>query len=427
MKIPKNKLFLWGVLSIIFLLSFQVYHAYSQSIRDTSSYVSVVRWEVFLNDAILVRDKKYPLESGDMIRTWVESIGVIEWWDGSITRVWSQSELRVDQSEITQDRSYIDISFELFSGKTWSQVVSFLGTDSSFSQKFEWLEAGVRGTVFDVDLESWFIRATEHAIELIDSTHSQLIITPEAPYDIEARTFIDIDVFLRAFQDLEWTEYNILSDKAYREELIKQLRDTAQEYNPFLKIMQWFFPEYRILYELDTASEFESVEVQIMKLTSNKRSKVFDAVQKRYQDYNFISGAEEELYERKLFYQEALLLLSDDSAFQASLMQRALLDIDWLIEAWKTTELSSLLDILSEYPELIPQLDTNILQQWLEMVPEDLRGEFQRSFVMIEDIFWIHIESITNIKPQDILNNTSGAIENFLEENLGDRVRNWLQ
>ncbi len=427
MKISKNKLFIAVVIVIIALLYMQIFYAYSQWVRDTNSYISLVRGEVLLNDILLRQEHRYSLTSGDIIRTGIESIGVIEWWDGSITRVWSQSELRVDASEIREDRSFINISFELFSGKTWSQVVSFLGADSAFTQKFEWLEAGVRGTVFDVDLESWFIRASEHAVRLLDTTNTQFIITPETPYDIIWNSYIDIDVFLRAFQDIEWAEYNILSDGIYRKELLEQLQNSAWEYNPFLIFMQWFFPEYRILYELDTASEFQSVDSLIKKLSSSQRWRVFEAVQKRYQDYNFISGSDEELYKRKLLYQEALLLLSDDAAFQASLMQRALLDIDWLIEAWNTTELSSLLDILSDYPELIPQLNTNMLQQWLGMIPEELRGEFQRSFEVIEDIFWIRIESIDSMRPQDILNNTSGAIENFLEENLGDRVRNWLQ
>ena len=46
--------------------------------------------------------------------------------------------------------------------------MSFLTSDSSFSQSFEGIEAGVRGTIFDVDLENRFIRVTDHQVELKD-------------------------------------------------------------------------------------------------------------------------------------------------------------------------------------------------------------------------------------------------------------------
>lgn len=374
-----------------------------------------------------MQDEKKELIVGDVVRTWLESIAVIEWWDGSITRLWWLSEIQVDQANVAKDRSYIHISFELFSGKSWSQVVSFLGNDSSFTQKFEGLEAGVRGTVFDVDLESWFIRASEHAVALLDSQNDPILVSPESPFDIVWMKFIDMDVFLRTFIDSSWTDFNILSDSRYRQELIAELEKNSRTFNPFLKIMEWFFPKYRILYELDTTSDFASVEAQIQKISAWQRQSVLESVTERYQDYNIIWGSEQELFERKLMYQQAMVLLSDNREFQASVIQRSILDIDSLIQSWNGEQLPQVLEFVSRYSDLIPEIDTTLLERWLNLVPEELRLEFEKSFEIIEDIFWIRIESIKTLSPQNMLDNTSGAIENFLDETFGDRVRNWLQ
>lgn len=427
MKILKNKLFIWGILAIIFLLSFQIYHAHSQNIRDTSSYVSVVRGEVFHNSIALIENERKKLSAGDIVRTWLESIAVIEWWDGSITRLWELSEIQLTRDIVSEDKSYINISFELFSGKSWSQVVSFLGNDSSFTQEFEGLEAWVRGTVFDIDLESWFIRTSEHAVEILGPDNLRVVITPEKPFDIVKQVFIDMDVFLRAFTDTSWTDFNILSDREYRQKLIQELEKNSRAFNPFLKIMEWLSPKYRILYELDTTSDFQTVEAQIQKINTRQRQWVFDAVLERYQDYIIVWGYEQELYSRKLMYQQALVRLSDDRSFQASILERTILDIDSLIESWKREQLDRVLGFVNSYSELIPEIDTTVLERGLELIPEELRSEFQKSFEMIEDIFWIRINTIWNLQPQNILNNTSGAIENFLEETLGDSIRNWLR
>ncbi|MCH8518437.1 FecR family protein [Candidatus Gracilibacteria bacterium] len=427
MKILKNKLFLGCIALIIMLLGFQIYEAYSQSTRDTQSYVSPIYGQVFLNENILPQDIRQQIISGDIIRTGVQSRAVIEWGDGSITRVGESSELLIEQNDISKDRSKITISFELFSGRTWSQVISFLGNDSSFTQKFEGFDAGVRGTVFDVDIEAGFIRASEHAIELITREGDQIIITPDTPYNIVEQVFIDIDIFLRAFQDRAWTEFNKVSDIEYQAELLRELEQKSIRFNPFLKIMEWFFPEYRILYEIDTTKSFESVEELISKIKSGQRQKVFNAVQKRYQDYNFISPDQEELYMRKVFLQKALVLLSDDTAFRQSMLERSLLDIDGLIERGNMRQLESILDFIEGYPGLVSGIDTTILERGLQGIPPELRQEFQRSINTIEEIFQIDISNVSQIRPQDILDGTSEAIDNFLEDTFGDTIRNLLR
>lgn len=77
------------------------------------------------------------LTSGDSIRTiGKESLAVIEWGDGSITRLGGNTKISVGNNEVSRDYTKIDISFDLIAGKTWSNVVSFISGDSAFTQTF---------------------------------------------------------------------------------------------------------------------------------------------------------------------------------------------------------------------------------------------------------------------------------------------------
>lgn len=425
MKILKNKLFLIGIAAIILLLWVQIYQAYSQSTRDVRTYLSPLSPEVFLNDMQLSESSRHALGTGDTIQTWVTGRAVIEWGDGSVTRVGEWSELRIEEADVSPDRSRINISFELFSGKTWSQVISFLGTDSSFSQKFEWFDAGVRGTVFDVNLDTGFIHTTQHAVELRDPEGQSYLITPEKPFDISKKLFIDLDVFLRAFQDTLWTEFNTTADQEYQVFLLKNINIWSLSMNPFTPLMEWIFPSHKVLSALEQAESFDEIEVLIEKLSDSSRQKTFKKVLARYQDYNFVTADQEVLHTRKLFYQKALVLLSDDSQFQASMFERSLLDVEGLLEAGKTEKIQELLEFMQGYPNLLEQIDTTILKRWLESIPEGLRAELQKSIEGISNLFRISLSDISN--PQDILDTAWGAVENFLEESFWDTIRNFLE
>ena len=418
---------MWSVWVIILILSFQVYNAYSQSITDTDSYVSAIQQEVFLNNELVIDDWRLLLSAWDTIRTSSTWRAIIEWWDGSITRIWEWSEIYIEEAQVNANRTQINISFELFSWRTWSNVVSFLGNDSSFTQKIEWLDAWVRWTVFDVDLEAWFIRVSEHIVELSNNQWESIILTSDTPFDIVRWAFIDIDVFLRSFQDATWTEFNRISDREFRTQMLLDLETSIEQNNPLLKIMEWLFPHYRILYELDNSESFERTEGLISNLSQNGRRKTKELIQSRYQDFNFVSPSEENLYARKIRYQKALLLLSDDQVFQRSVLERSLLDLQASVSSWNTSEVEVITSLLESHWDIVPNIDVGVLDSVLWWLWDELWNELERTRSVLEDIFQIDFSQISIGGAEHILDGASGTIEEFLEDNFGNTIRNFLR
>ena len=412
---------------IFLILSFQIYSAYSQTLFDTESYLNVIQQEVFLNDKLIDIDERILLTSGDTVRTSSVWRAIIEWGDGSITRVWEWSELYIEQAKVNSNRTQINISFELLSWRTWSNVISFLWSDSSFTQKIEWLDAGVRWTVFDVDLEAGFIRVSEHVVELRNNHGESIILTPETPFDIVRGAFIDFDVFLRSFQDIAWTEFNKVSDNEFRNKLLEDLHIRLDRFNPFLKFMEWFFPHYRIAYELDNSENFESSKELISRLSQSGREKTKILVQSRYQDFNFISPSEELLYGRKIRYQEALLLLSDDTHFQQSILERTMFDLQASAKSWNIQDVEALTSILISYSEIIPNIESSLVDAVIWWIWTELWNELDKTRGALETLFQIDFWDISFTSPDTILDGASRTIENFLEDNFWDTIRNFLR
>ena len=427
MKILKNKLFLLSIFVIIWILVFQIYASYSQNTRDTQSYVQVLSSEVLLNNEVISETERYILHPWDSIVTTHSWRALIEWGDGSLTRLGENTEIYIDAASVNSSRTSIEISFELLSGRTWSNVISFLWNDSSFTQKIEWLDAWVRGTVFDVDIDTWFIHVSEHIVELTDQLGQSILVSPERPFDISRWAFIELEEFIRSFQDRAWTEFNKVSDSQYRQKLLTELESSIDQNNPFLKIMEWFFPHYRILYELDTSEDFTRTEVLISKLSERARVRTLELVESRYQDFNFLHPSDDVLYARKIRYQEALLLLSDNAAFQQTLLERTLLDLQSSVNFWNTKEVEVITALLESYSNILPGIESSFVEQALGWIWEELWNEFQRTKNTLEEIFQIDFSEFSLESPSNILDTTSDTIQNFLEDNFWDTLRNFLR
>lgn len=418
---------MWSTMLILFIIVFQIFSVYSKTFTDTQSYLNAIESEVYLNNTLVSTSARVLLDAGDMVKTSSTWRAIIEWWDGSVTRIWESSELLIEQVDVNSNRTQINIRFELFSWKTWSNVISFLWNDSSFTQKIEWIDAGVRWTIFDVDLDAWYIRVSEHLVELRNEDWKVLMLTPEAPFDIFRGSFIDIDVFLRTFQDLAWTEYNKIADNEFREYLLVNIQNHITRFNPFLKLIEWFFPHYRIVYELDNSEDFATTEELILKLNQKSREKSLELVQTRYQDLNFVLPSDELLYARKLRYQQALLMLNDDIEFQQSLLERTLYDLQSAVRIWDTKNIENVSHLLESYSDTVSHIEEAFISTVLWGIWNELSHEFSKTRTSLENIFQIDFSDISLSSPNNILDNTSQSIENFLEDTFWDTIRNFLR
>ena len=425
MKKFKNKFIIWVICLIVVIVFSQVYRAYSSSVVDTNSYLSLIKGKGTLNDNFIVLDTKYELISGDVVRTiGKESLAVIEWWDGSVTRLGWNTKISVGQNEVTRDYSRINISFDLIAGKTWSNVVSFIGKDSSFTQSFQWVEAGVRGTVFDVDLEKWFVNVTDHQVELIDHLGKVFVINEENPFSLETFSFIELSEFIRDFKDKAWTDLNEQFDEEYINQLKADLEANLQSNNPLLFIMEVFSPKYRFLYALDTGEEDAKLEKLFNALTEKQKQEIRPEILERYQKLNFVSSSDTENYEKKLLYKEILLNISEPED-QENLIRYTLYDFQDIIKNNDTESFESTLTVLNNHKDIVKQIDTSFFTKHLNLIPDDLERIMQEEFEGIKNFFEAGIPDVSGVNVdsgKEILDTAKDAVldnKEKLEDSIG--------
>lgn len=432
MKKLKNKFILAVILIISVIILSQVFIAYSNNNIDTNSYLKLIKGNATLNEQYLTIWEKYILLSGDKVRVIGDSsLAVIDWWDGSVTRLWWNTKISIDENQVSKDFTNINISFDLIAWKTWSKVVSFIGKDSSFTQTFDGIEAGVRGTVFDVDLDNEFIHVSDHQVLLTAPNGEQVTISEGNVLQLQDFTFIEISEFINSLQDTAWKQLNEDFDNEYTQFLKEELNETLYSSNPLLFILDWFSPKYRLLFTLNTADDYKEVEEVIAKLSKEDYSKVYNAVLSQYQKINFVTANDYEFYKRKVFYQKALIELATDDKKEAHL-RSVTYDVADLIEWGQIDGLYDSIGSLLEHQDILENIDTNFLKNELDMIPEWLRIEFWESLKDLENI--LDIESFQEInidnawqKLQDWLDAIDEWIQNLLDENAGKFLENFVQ
>ncbi|NDK10095.1 FecR domain-containing protein [Candidatus Gracilibacteria bacterium] len=387
MKKIKNK-FILIVIGVIAIIVFsQVFIAYSNNNKDTNSYVNLVEGTASINDTKLEINTKKVLKTGDKIHVIGESsLAVIEWGDGSLTRLGGNTKISIEQNQISRDYTKINISFELLAGKTWSNVVSFIGKDSSFTQNFSGIEAGVRGTIFEVDLESDYVNVVDHQITLEKNTGEQVIVEENTPFKISTFSLIEIGEFVNKFQDATWKQVNESYDSIYFDQLKEALQNSIDKQSLYEKIRAWISPSYRLLYDLDTAENYEIVEKTISKIEDSKREKVYNAVLSRYQDFNFVAASDYEFYKRKIFYKKALVALGDDQLEKEQLLRSTAFDIETIVSVGNREALNQSIEFLAENKELLENINLNFFETALSNISSDKLSEFSQQFMELQSL-----------------------------------------
>ncbi len=200
----KNKFIYLILIAILLIIWFQYF---SKPKIDTNTYIVFVKWEIQINEKRLKSEERKKLKIWDIIITKANSATVIEWWDWSLTRLWENWKIEIQELNVEEDLSKINLQFRLINWKTWSNVVSFLWENSYFKQNFEDIEAAVRWTVFDVNLEKDYVYVANHEVSVKRWEKTKLISQNKA-FSISRFSFIEIEKFLKNIVDKEWLEKN---------------------------------------------------------------------------------------------------------------------------------------------------------------------------------------------------------------------------
>ncbi len=285
--INKHKFIFIIITIIIFIIFYIIFSWLLKPGVDRSSYVSLIEWEWYLNESNLVVWDKKSLTVWDVIKTTKEnSLAIIEWWDWSVTRLWWNTEIQVNELFVSQSKDRLNIAFELFSWKTWSNVLSYIPWDSYFKQSFMDMEAAVRWTVYNVDLENNYLYVVNHWVELIDNLWNTYSINEKEPFDIKNFSFIKLEEFISSYKDSLFEQVNRKLDS----ELIKLLKSNINE-------------------KLAQISDLATIE--IWQIDPAKKDELYNNVLSTYQDLNKFSSEDWALFELKMDIKEKLYLLSE--------------------------------------------------------------------------------------------------------------------
>lgn len=94
------------------------------------------------------------LEAGGSLKTGADSRAELTFPDGSVVRLGPSSELKIG-SDVAFDgkTKQVKVETELVGGAAWAKVATLVGSDAQFKVKTQNAVAGVRGTVFRVNVD----------------------------------------------------------------------------------------------------------------------------------------------------------------------------------------------------------------------------------------------------------------------------------
>jgi hypothetical protein len=93
------------------------------------------------------------LKPGETVKTGEGARAEIKFGDGSVVRVGPNATLKLDGAAFDGKTKEVKVEATLVGGQAWAKVATLVGKDASFNLKTNNAVAGVRGTVFRVNVD----------------------------------------------------------------------------------------------------------------------------------------------------------------------------------------------------------------------------------------------------------------------------------
>ncbi|MBC7503707.1 FecR domain-containing protein [Candidatus Gracilibacteria bacterium] len=212
-----------SIVVIAFTMTTYRYYRAIHSDDPIDPYIQVEQGNVTISRGKLAIDMtipdSYEIQEGDIIFTRADSQSVITWPDHSTTRLGPSSQLIIERMRVAADYSRIELVASLESGKVWSNIVRTLYPDSriEFNIPKYGTVAGVRGTVFEINIDNNYIHSVTHSVTLQNSLGQLVTLLPG---DVVAADNIFSKIGFGL--DMAWVRLNTTKDTAYI-----ALRDTS--------------------------------------------------------------------------------------------------------------------------------------------------------------------------------------------------------
>jgi len=124
----------------------------------------------------------------------------------------------------TKDQRKVD--FSLQSGKTYSRIFEYLRPDEYFQERYDGGNqiASVRGTAFEVNADSGYVRSLDHTVELTDVKKQISTFLSEGKAVSLSNSAME---FSQKLLDTAWEKFNSLQDQ---EALKKYIQSLSEEF-----------------------------------------------------------------------------------------------------------------------------------------------------------------------------------------------------
>lgn len=161
----------------------------------------------------MVTGDRYSLLEGDVVMTRNASDATIFWPDRSTTELGPNSKLVIHRMRVAADYSHIELEASLEQGKIWTNMVRTLYPGSYMRVRLPSpsLVAGVRGTVFEINLEHGYVHSVDHVVTLKNQFFQEVVLLPGNIVSVW-------DMFRELGEevlDQAWIQANLLKDQAY--------------------------------------------------------------------------------------------------------------------------------------------------------------------------------------------------------------------
>lgn len=410
MKKIKNKF----IVFIIFILSAVVgFLLFSPSNKNLDSSVTLKTGEaiVLQNQQSVDLEQNIPfiLQAWDTLKTLSdESLAVIKWGDGSITRLGWIGELEIQENLVSHDKTKINIKFNLLAWKTWSNVINYVPADSHFIQTFNDHEAAVRGTIFDINLDNDYIYVWDHAISLTKPNGETLEIQENKPFSIQQWDFISLLEFIQKFKDTTWTNINKNLDKIRLEDLQAEMMKTFQAWVNFL--------------EFESITKNNDIAQYIRGLTNEEKTEKYKSLLAEYQNLHFANSQTPELLDEKLKIKEILIQLADEENKQL-LIQSSLYDLEEVFKTNNPLSFERIVKMFETQNMIIEKLNISLpevfkfdsLSDEFTLVIQSRLGNLKEKF---QNVDFKNLPTITPQMLENLHNSADAKVQEFLNNNI---------
>lgn len=389
----KNKFIYFVIFLIILLVSSIISYVFIFKKVDRSSYIVLIEWSAVLNSNPIAVNSKNKLEIWDIIKTTSEeSLAIIEWWDGSITRMWWNSEIEIEKLFVSTNREKLEIAFELIDWKTWSNIVSFIWEDSYFKQSFWDSEAAVRWTVFNVDLVNDYIHVIDHQVSLINQDWEVFLIDENKPFNLKTFSFIALQDFIIKIKDKTFEKLNKDYDLVYLDSLKKYIQEDIESF----------------------------IEIQLIENNKELYSKILA----KYQEINFISPEDKELYKLKIWLKQKLVELAPEEQKEI-LLNSFVFELKDSFKSKNYDDLGTIIKTIWENKQFI-----NIEEIFEILRTKNLSDEFKNfinnNLLSLQKLFWewFNINSLSK-STIEWIKNISDELDNDIKWWLDNLKEHW--